>query len=146
MSKLTQAEAERLLSMIKRSLSNEVVFPSMGVKEKFNVLGETKRDLFEIHIFRGKINDKKHEYCARIDINECPLMELHINPSNVHINPNGEKIKGSHWHIYSEEHGRRFAFAAADINDGQFVENTIKFLDRFKVIEKPDILFQTELS
>ncbi len=67
------------------------------------------------------------------------------NPSNIHTNPDGEKIIGSHWHIYSEEYGIAWAFPTEDFNSEQFVENTIAFLDRFNVIEKPVILTQLEL-
>lgn len=67
------------------------------------------------------------------------FLELHINPSNVHHNPDGEKILGSHWHIYSEEHGRSWAFSAMDFKDDNFVE-------RFNVIKRrPDIHYQLEL-
>lgn len=145
MAKLKQADAERLLSMIKKTLSEEVNFPKLGAKEKFNVQGETKHDIFEIYLSRDKINRRKCEFCARIDLNDCPLIELHISPSNVHINPDGEKIIGSHWHIYSEEYGRLYAFSASEIEDGMFVESTLEFLRRFNVVEKPRILFQIEL-
>ena len=73
------------------------------------------------------------------------LLELHINPSNVHVNPDGTKIKGSHWHIYTERYGRTFAIKAEDIEDSKFVENTISFLNKFNVIKKPNILYQEEI-
>ena len=82
---------------------------------------------------------------ARIMKNGILLLELHMNPSNIHTNPDGEKITGSHWHIYSEEAGLLWAFPAEDLNSEQFVENTIIFLDKFNVIEKPEIRFQYEL-
>lgn len=73
------------------------------------------------------------------------LLELHINPSNIHTNPDGEKITGSHWHIYSEEYGRLWAFVAEDIESENFVDNAIIFLEKFNVIERPTINFQLEL-
>lgn len=74
------------------------------------------------------------------------LLELHINPSNIHCNPNGEKIKGSHWHIYDEIYGRQYAFPADNIESDNFLENTIEFLNKFNVIEQPQIHFQLELT
>ena len=143
--KITQAEAERLLSMTKRSLVAEVKFPSLGKEEEFDLIGDTKKDIFAVNIFRGKINAFKYNIGARIKKNGILLLELHINPSNVHINPNGEKITGNHWHIYSEEYGRSWAFLAEDIDGDKFVENTIAFFVKFNVIEQPNLVFQLEL-
>ncbi len=144
-SKITQEEANRLLNMIKHSLVSEIKFPSKGDSEEFNVVGDKKQDVFAIHIFRGNINRLKYNFGARIEKNGIMLIELHINPSNIHTNPNGEKITGSHWHIYSETYGRLWAFPAEDIDSQQFVDNTIVFLNRFNVIEHPTVNFQMEL-
>lgn len=81
---------------------------------------------------------------ARIKKDGILLLELHINPGKVHPNPDGTKIIGSHWHIYTEEYGRQFAFPAENVQSDKFVENTILFLKRFNVIECPTINFQLE--
>lgn len=142
--KLTQSEANRLLEMIKKSLVNEISFPNKGKDIEFDVSGEKKQDLFTIKIFRGNKNSKKCDLGARIKINGILLLELHINPAP-HINPDGKKIIGNHWHIYTEEYGRKQAFPAEEINSDDFVINTIIFLNKFNVIEHPEITFQTEL-
>ena len=142
---LSQAEADKLLNMLKYSVVSEISFPSKGTSMEFNVVGDKKQDSFAINIFRGKINPLKYNMGARIAKNGIILLELHINPSNVHPNPDGEKITGSHWHLYSEEYGLQWAFPADDINSEKFVENTITFLERFNVIERPDVNFQLEL-
>ena len=143
--KLTDAEARRLLDMTKKSLVKEITFPAYGNKQEFDVEGDGKSDLFSINIYRGKIQPKKYNIGARIKKNSILLLELHINPTNVHVNPDGNKIYGNHWHIYSEKYGRRYAFPAEDIQDDLFVENTIKFLKRFNVIEEPQIYYQLEI-
>lgn len=143
--KITQEEAERLLNMMKKSLSDCINFPERGEQIEFEVCGDTKKDLFITKIYRGKINSKKYEMGARIKKNNILLLELHISPGNIHSNPDGTKIIGSHWHIYTEEFGRRFAYPAEDIESDKFVENTILFLDKFNVIEKPSINYQLEL-
>lgn len=143
--KITQAEADRLLHMLKHALTNEPIsFPAQGKKEEFKVFGDSKQDIFVICIFRGKINRLKYNIGARIKKNGVILLELHINPSNVHINPDGEKIIGNHWHIYTEDYYRSQAFPAEQIESDQFYENTIAFLDRFHVIEHPDVIYQVE--
>lgn len=143
--KITQEEANKLLNMLKYSLASEINFPSIGTSTEFEVIGDRKQNVFAINIFRGKINRFKYNIGARIVKNGIPLLELHINPSNVHTNPDGEKIVGSHWHIYSEEYGRTQAYPAESINSEFFVENTIAFLNKFNVIEQPDINLQLEL-
>lgn len=143
--KLTQQEAEDLINMLKKTLIEEITFPSKGNSIEFDVIGNTKRDLFTTRIYRGKINSLKYEISARIKKDGIMLMELHINPGKPHLNPDGEKIVGSHWHIYSEKYGRRQAFLADDIFSDYFVENTIMFMDKFNVIEKPSIHYQLEL-
>lgn len=82
---------------------------------------------------------------ARIKKDGILLLELHVNPGKVHPNPDGSKIIGSHWHIYTEEYGRQFAIPAEDIKSDNFVENTLLFLKKFNVIKQPNISFQLEL-
>ena len=125
--KLTTDEARKLVEMIKRSLVTEVKFPDRGGKIKFDVIGDTKKDVFTIGIYRGKINPYKYDMGALIKKNGTMLLQLHISPSNVHTNPDGQKIVGNHWHIYTEEYGRAFAVPAEDISADEFVDNTISF-------------------
>lgn len=142
---LKQSEAEKLIEMLKRSLTDNVIFPERGKSLDFNVEGESKHDLFKIHIYRGKINRLKYNIGALIEKNGTPLLELHINPSNKHMNPDGTVISCSHWHIYNEIYGIKIAFPAENIQSDDFVKTTIEFLDKFNVIEKPEIQYQCEL-
>ncbi len=142
---MTTAEARRLIEMAKRALIAEIRFPSKGATEELDVVGDTKADIFTVNIFRGKIQRAKYNFGARIKKNGVMLLELHIGPTQVHTNPNGEKITGNHWHIYSEKYGRSEAFSAEDIEADSFVDNTVKFLTAFNVVEQPNVLFQLEL-
>ncbi len=145
MQKLTQEEAERLLNMLKKSLVQEITFPEKGASIEFDVIGSDSKELFTTKIYRGKINRHKYDIGARIKKNGILLLELHVNPGNTHLNPDGEKITCSHWHVYTEEYGRRYAFPAEDIQSDHFEENTILFMTKFNVIEKPSIHYQLEL-
>ena len=144
--KIAQAEAVRLLNMLKHTLTNEINFPTGGESIEFSVAGESRQDIFAVNIFRGRINRLKYNIGARIVKNGVMLLELHINPSNVHTNPDGEKITGSHWHVYSEEYGRLWAFSAESIDSKKFVDNTILFLDKFNVIKRPAVNLLPELN
>ena len=83
--KLTDAEARRLIAMLKRALIEAIDFPDRGKKAEFDVVGDTKKDLFTVSIFRGKIQSKKYSIGARIKKNGISLLELHINATNVHL-------------------------------------------------------------
>ena len=143
--KLTQEEAERLINMLKNSLVSEIAFPEKGTAIEFDAIGSTKQDHFTTRIYRGRINSTKYEIGARIKKDGIMLLELHINPGKVHFNPDGEKIIGSHWHIYTEEFGRKQAFPAEDLQSDLFVKNTLLFMEKFNIIEKPTVNFQLEL-
>lgn len=143
--KLTQKEAEELLCMLKKSLVSEFSFPLKGSSSEFDVVGIPRKEQFAIRIYRGKIDRLKYEIGARIKRDGILLLELHINPSRPHRNPDGEILTCSHWHVYSEEYGRRYAFPACDINSEDFIDNTLAFLKKFNVVEKPTINMQLEL-
>ena len=131
--------------MLKKSLTDKLIFLGECATASFEVVGDMPQDLFVINIYRGAIQSKKVNIGARIKKNNIMLLELHLSPTNVHCNPDGEKIKGSHWHIYSEEHGGLKAYPASDITSDDFVNNTITFLNRFNVIEKPTIQDQLKM-
>ena len=136
--KLTEEEAQQLLTMLKVTLQEELIFPTKGKSEEFEVEGNLKKEVFAVKIFRGSINNKKYNFGARILKKGILLLELHINPD-------GTKIKGSHWPIYTERYGRTFAIEAEDIEDSKFVENTIIFLNKFNVIKRPNVIYQEEI-
>ena len=79
--KLTDAEARQLLEMTKKSLVQEINFPTRGNEKEFDVVGDTKKDIFAIKIYRGKIQPFKYNIGARIKKNGTMLLELHISPS-----------------------------------------------------------------
>ena len=143
--RLKHEEIELLLTALKTSLINSIAFPIQGKCVDFMEKSITDGELFSIHIYRGKVNPQKYNICALIQKYNVPILELHIGPGNKHINPDGTIISGNHWHIYSETYGRAQAFPADDIYNDQFVSNTITFLDKFNVIDKPNVYFQLEM-
>lgn len=142
---LTQTEADTLLNMLKKSLDEYLSLPSPGDNTEITVSGIDSNDTFKISIFQSKIA-KKINFGARVSKNNVMLLELHINPTNVHPNPNGEKIIGNHWHIYKEGYDIRWAFPAEDMGNQNFVELTLKYFEKFKVIETPHIDFKLDVG
>lgn len=76
--KMTTTEARQLLEMLKRSLIAELMLPTRGGKEEFDVVGDTNTDIFTICTYRGKIKPKKYDIGARVKKNGILLLELHI--------------------------------------------------------------------
>ena len=143
--KITQAEADELLKMLKETLTREIAFPETGQQLEFKVQSKTASNVFAINIYRGKIQKLKYNIGARIEVNGTMLLELHIGATNIHWNPDGKKVIGNHWHIFHEGLERKWAFTAEDIQSDRFVENTIMFLEKFNVVDKPEVVYQQEL-
>lgn len=145
--RLTQAEAERLISALKKALINTLAAPEKGKTVDFDAktIYETPSEMFVITIFRGRINRDKLSYAARIKIKNTILMELHINPSGKHSNPDGTIIEGSHWHVYKEGYDNHYAYVAEDVYSNDFVANTLLFFEKFNIIDRPVITDQLEL-
>ena len=60
-------------------------------------------------------------------------------------NPDGEKILGTHIHIYTEEHEMAMAIPF-DVNNKDLYQLCYTFFDRFNIIDKPKIKQQLTLS
>lgn len=143
--RLTQQEADMLISMVKRAMTDYILLPERGETYTFDVAGERKQDVFTVNVFTSKHAADKFDFGARIKVNGTMLLELHVNPTTKHKNPDGQVIEGSHWHLYREGYGTSFAFPADDISSDDFVADTVLFLKKFNVIEIPDIGHQLHL-
>ncbi len=141
---LTESEAEAMLNELKYALIDLLNLPGKGDSVSFDVKANDSANIYTIGIFRGSVNSRKMNYNARIKLNNTTLLELHINAGNRHMNPDGELVTGNHWHIYREGYGHSYAFPVPDISDHDFVDVTIRFLERFHVVERPKILEQIE--
>ena len=53
--KITQAEADRLLRMLKRTLISEISFPEKGESVEFQVAGDGKQDIFAVNEYSRKL-------------------------------------------------------------------------------------------
>lgn len=144
--KLTKEEAERLLKMVKHALVDDIDFPDVGKEIKFDAIGSSNREKFTIHIFRSRIKSTKYNIGALFFKNNIMLMELHICDTSRHRNPDGQMIEGNHWHIYSEEYGRKMAIPAEDIKAVDFVENTLVFFEKFNLIDPPFVNIEVQMK
>lgn len=148
MIKLTKNEADILIAMLKRKVKEQqdLQFPSASGKLCFDVVGERRTDEFVVNIDRKGINAKGCTYQGRIKSNNVVLLRLDINPTSVHINPkDGNKIVGSHIHIYDEEMELREAIPF-DVSGKDLFQLCYSFFEKFNIVEPPEITQQLNLE
>jgi hypothetical protein len=145
--KLTQAEAELLIAMLKKTAEKyQLKFPTGRGGIQFDVVGERRNDEFVVNIDRKGINAQGCTYQGRIKSNNVILLRLDVNPSAVHINPsNGEKIVGSHLHVYSEEYEMSEAIPF-DVQDNDLLDLCYTFFEKFNIVEAPSITHQISMN
>ena len=68
-------------------------------------------------------------------------MRLDVNPTTVHSNPDGEKITGTHIHIYTEEHDMGFAMPF-DVENRDLYQLCYSFFEQFNIVEPPRVIQQ----
>ena len=136
--KLTQKEADTLIAMLKRAIEKEISFPHSKGRVEFYVQGERKDDVFAANISRKGINANGASYQGRVRTSGVILLRLDVNPTAVHLNPDGETISGTHLHIYSEEHGMSLA-VPFDIESKNLFQLCQAFFVRFNIVEPPNM-------
>ena len=139
--RLTQKEADMLIEMLKKTVEKEISFPSGKGRIMFDVLGDRREDIFAIDISRKGINATGATYQGRVRTSGALLMRLDVNPTAMHPNPDGEKIKGTHLHIYTEEHDMGFAMPF-DIGNKDLFQLCYTFFQRFNIVEPPKVTQQ----
>lgn len=146
---ITQAEAERLIKMLKKAYDELFYLPEHG-KNQFVVVGDTQKDKFTIQFYRGEINAEKYSINALVNKNNTTLLRLDIVPptsDKKHRNPGqDELITGSHWHIYREGYGDKFAYPAKDISGEDFYDHSLEFFKKFNIIKAPKLVMTTILN
>lgn len=143
---LTQAEADKLISMLKQTIEEQIVFPSDKGGASFTVVGEKRNDEFIVNIDRKGKRLEKCTYQGRVKQSNQVLMRLDIGPNNVHTNPppDGSVIKGNHLHIYTEEYGMKFAIPF-DVGSRDLYNYCYMFFDKFNIIKPPEVINQRKM-
>jgi hypothetical protein len=106
---LNKTEVEELLKVLKypknkttySKIYQELTSFASSIKEDLMVY-DIDYDLeYKLHIYRGKYEQSRFSISIRFKENNKHLLRLDVNPSNIHENPDGSKITGSHYHLYS---------------------------------------------
>lgn len=144
--RLNQEEATLLIDMAKETVEKATLeFPASKGGIVFDVVGKRRADVFLVNIDRKGINAKGCSYQGRIKSNNVILMRLDVNPTAVHVNPsNGEKIYGTHLHVYTETYELSEA-VPFNIEDKNLYETCFIFFKRFNIIEPPALTYQGNL-
>lgn len=144
--KLSRAEADQLITMLKRTVESQITFPSRKDRLSFTVVGERRDDEFIVNIDRkGKLAEKC-TYQGRVHRSNQVLIRLDIDPNGRHTNPgaDGEIIYGNHIHIYCPEHDMSYAIPF-DIGNKDLYQLCYTFFEKFHIIEPPEVFYQETL-
>jgi hypothetical protein len=105
---LTQAEADSLIAMAKTFVNRVTIKLPPGTDETHELVGDDGREQFLLDLWRGTIRISKLKFqnrarkvivLARLDLNGAP-----------HTNPDGQRLGGTHLHVYREGYEDRWAF------------------------------------
>lgn len=124
----------------------------LNLKRNENCFKNTESELLALFHASATGKSNKAFRFAKVDSNFAAFLpylkdgavKLYLYYAVVANNDTGESWY-SHWHIYTEEYGRNYAFPAEDVQEDAFVDNTIAFLTKFNVVEQPNINYQLEL-
>lgn len=143
---LTQQEADKLIEMLKRTVEQQIAFPSEKGSISFDVVGERREDIFIVNIDRKGKMAEKCTYQGRVRQSNQVLLRLDIDPNGKHTNPepDGQIIYGNHIHIYTEEHDMKMAIPF-DISDRDLYEVCYVFFEKFHIMEPPEVFNQQTL-
>lgn len=146
---LTQEEADELLQMLKKCIDMSVELPTCGYRKDYEAVAVVqKNERFIISVNRKNSMTDKVSYLARYKKDNTILMRLDVAPTSPHVNPEllgGDKITGTHLHLYREGFETKFAIPFEPQNPN--LEKTFyEFLDKFNVKEKPIIAEQTKIT
>ncbi len=139
---LTQAEVDRLLSLVKVLVDRGPIdFPQAGTTKQLEVKSKDGREAFIIDVNRkGKIKVSKCTYQERYQNIEI-LLRLDID-GPPHENPDGTEMPCPHLHIYREGFADKWAhpLPRGEFTDTSDLVKTLKeFLRYCKVQDIPDV-------
>ncbi len=144
---LSQEEADTLINMLKEieDTSSPLSFPQPGQGRKLDLKSSDGKHSFVVDINRkGYINfTKKCTYQSRYQ-KDTVLLRLDVAGPK-HTNPDGEILPETHFHIYREGYGDKYAFAVPPeiINADDLVQTLIDFLSYFKTTNVNDLDIET---
>jgi len=113
---LTQSEADQLMTMVKRFLRPPaaVTIPP-GADDTYELVGPNEREKFLLDVWRGTLRLSKLRFQNRVRT-AVVLVRLDVDGAP-HTNPDGERLAGTHLHLFREGYEDRWAFP---VDPGKF--------------------------
>lgn len=138
-SELTQVEAEELLRLGKHFEDEATVTLPPGSNTSHALVAHVSHEHFLLDLWRGSIRLSKARYQTRVRTTVV-LARLDIDAAP-HTNPDGERIEGTHLHVYREGYEARWAMPVdpADFPNPRDLEQALRDFCRYCSIEQPTI-------
>lgn len=125
---IQQSRANELIKVKKTFLDKSKIIVNKPIQEKRELISTSNvEDKFYFHISQKAIEFGCYRTCTRYF--SIPLVRLCIDSDQVHENPDGKIIRGSHIHMYKEGHFDKFAYPLSEY--GFTNENIIPVLEQF---------------
>lgn len=141
---LSQSEADALIAMHKQFTSRSPISVQAGIGEIRELIGADLSERFLLDIWRGTIKLSKLRYQTRAR-HVVVLVRLDIDGAP-HTNPDGERLPGTHMHLYREGYEDKWAFSvdpASFIDLGSVQRSLEDFCVYCNIRDLPD--FQSDL-
>jgi len=106
---LTQAEAEQLIQMVKHFVNAPAVISiPPGADDTYELAGQNDREKFLLDVWRGTLRLTKLRFQDRVRT-VVVLVRLDVDGAP-HSNPDGQRLAGTHLHIFREGFDDRWAY------------------------------------
>jgi len=135
---LTQAEADTLIAMDKRFAQSKTITLLPGSDQTHELIGSADRERFLLDLWRGTLRLTKLKYQTR-GRKAIVLVRLDIDGAP-HTNPDGQRLGGTHVHVYREGYEDRWAFTPdpADFRNPSDMQRTFRdFCDYCHILDPP---------
>jgi hypothetical protein len=106
---ITQGEADALIAMVKTFADTAVISIPPGIDDTRGLIGADPNERFLLDIWRStfRLSKVRHQTRSRQII---VLVRLDIDGAP-HTNPDGERLTGTHLHLYREGYDDKWACA-----------------------------------
>jgi hypothetical protein len=105
---LTQAEADNLIAMEKAFVNRVTITLPPGTDATHELVSDDGREQFLLDVWRGTIRISKLKFQNRAR-KVIVLVRLDLGGAP-HTNPDGQRLGGTHLHVYREGHEDRWAW------------------------------------
>lgn len=136
---LTQSEADKLIAIEKVFVTPATISMPPGIDITYDLVSDDREEFFLLDVWRGSYRQSKLKFQNRAR-QVIVLVRLCVDGPH-HTNPDGQKLNGTHIHVYREGFDDRWAYGvdSNQFEDLKNVELTLEQFCRFCNIALPTI-------